>query len=174
MGERGVYAAMVCKSPSGARRIWLVIPTNPSERIEDFLTFLTACGEKGEEAVAQGCGASREELVALMSLCRYPLPAFYVGYQRQFGHSDEILDLFDDAYVDIAELLDDYRRFEKENYEWLPDNAVLIGHDTVTGHVLLVYPDDDSPGGAGRRKGGSGRHTCGREDVGEVLHPLRL
>lgn len=124
----------------------MLLPTSPSERFEDFLAFLVACGEKGEQAVAWGRGASREELVALMSLCRYPLPTFYVGYLRRFGHSKGELDLFGDAYVNISELLDDYRWFEKENYESLPGNAVLIGHDTVSGHLMLVYPDDDSPG----------------------------
>lgn len=124
----------------------MLIPTNPSERIEDFLAFLAACGgEKGEEAIAQGRGASGAELVALMSLCRYPLPTFYVGYQRRFGHSDGELDLFGDASTDIATLLDYYRHFEKENYESLPDNGVVIGSDTVIGHLMLVYPDDDSP-----------------------------
>src|SRR5262249_4718136 len=80
-----------------------------------------------------------------MSLCRYPLPTFYVGYQRRFGHSDGELDLFGDAHTDIATLLDYYRHVEKGNYESLPDNAVVIGYDTVIGNLMLVYPDDDSP-----------------------------
>jgi hypothetical protein len=120
-----------------------VIPTSPSERIEDFLAFLTACGEKGEEAVAQGCGASRKELVALMSLCRFPLPTFYVDYLLRFGQGE--LDLFGDAYTDIATLVRYYRHWEKEEYESLPDNAVVFGCDSVIGHFMFVYPDDDSP-----------------------------
>ncbi len=125
-----------------------MIPTTPSDRFEDFLAFLAAAsGEEFEEVLAHSRGASGRELVPLMTLCRFPLPRLYVDYLKRFGHGDGGLDLFgEDAYADLDELVSRYRAFERVDYRPLPDDAVLFATGTLTGDLLLLYPDGDPPG----------------------------
>jgi hypothetical protein len=124
-----------------------LIPTNPSDRFEDLLAFLTTVGgEEFEQALARSQGASGRELVPLMSLCRFPLPQLYIDYLKRFGHGDGGLYLFGDPNADVNELVRQYRLYERDGYAQLLDNAVVFASGSLSGDLLFLYPDDDSPG----------------------------
>lgn len=128
-----------------------MISTAPSQDIGDFLAFLGQV--MGRAAVEQRVGASASDIERFAELAGLPLPPLYVGYLREFGRSDGELQMADDAFASVDQLIAYYEEEANDPTPAIPPGGVLIGVRGVSGDRALLYP---APAPAGTAPVGPG------------------
>jgi hypothetical protein len=117
-----------------------MIETVQSDEIGDFLAFM---GQMlGPDAVRDRAGASDEDIARFATVARFPLPRLYVGYLREFGQKDRVLQMAGDCNSRVRSLLEFYEEQRTATPAEIPPNAVVIGTYGLSEDRILLYPPD--------------------------------
>ena len=108
-----------------------MIPTAPSDELDDFLRFFSLC--VGDATVRSARGAPAQEISRFQALARFPLPALYLGYLRTFGRDGPVLRMADDASSAIDALIEVYDLPPGPTRRAIPPNGVLIADEGISG-----------------------------------------
>jgi hypothetical protein len=120
-----------------------MIPTTPSDNIQDFLAFLQQM--IGLVAVRDRAGALPWDIERFAALVKLPLPPLYHGYLSEFGANDGPLKMADDGNPRIGSLIKLYMEQELKKIPEIPPHCVAIATGGLTGGRALVYkakPDE--------------------------------
>lgn len=119
-----------------------MIPTHPSDGIEDLIRF---CRDvRGACKIDDRAGASPEEIESLVSLCGRQLPMFYELFLLEFGRSDAGIGFFGEADGDVCTLIGAYKNESRRTFPEIFPNSILIAYGGLDGCRSLVYPSESS------------------------------
>jgi hypothetical protein len=118
-----------------------MIHTQSSDDIQDYLAFLNQCPD-ARATLENARGATSEDIERFSSLVRYPLPEIYKGYLMHFGVSDRGLDLADDGFSKIGELIEFYEDQIPVGYWDVPILGTVVALQALTGGRALLYDDE--------------------------------
>jgi hypothetical protein len=116
-----------------------MISTSPSDEIADFLDFLERM--VGSDAVHGRVGAALDDVSLFITLVGVTLPPLYLGYLKEFGENDGILELTEDSDPKLKSLIDFYLKVYGRFPSRLPERAVLIGVGGLGGERCLLYSE---------------------------------
>jgi len=120
-----------------------MIPTTPSDNIQDFLAFLQQM--IGSVALRDRAGALSRDIERFAALVKLPLPSLYRGYLSEFGANDGCLKMADDGNPRIGSLIKLYVEQELKKIPEIPPHCVAISTAGLTGGRALLYkakPDE--------------------------------
>jgi hypothetical protein len=117
-----------------------MIITSKSDEIVDFLDFFRRI--VGDEAPRERMGAALSDIARFASLTELPLPPLYLGYLREFGASDGVLRMADDADPRVETLIEYYLDQQGKAEPEIPKRGVVIGTYGIAGERTLLYPEE--------------------------------
>jgi|GEM_PF-4172773 len=114
-------------------------PTQPSDSIQDFVTFMTAMF--GRDVYASRRGATQEDVVTLARCCPHPFPQLYREYLLEFGEDAGGFEFAFDTLSDIQSLLAFHDPDEPPLPPEQPEDCFVFAIENASGGRVLDFSD---------------------------------
>ncbi|WP_437736873.1 hypothetical protein [Sorangium sp. So ce1335] len=116
----------------------------PTDDIAEFIAYYSVLFSGHPQAGARE-GATEDEIEAFARAAGRPLPPLYLGYLREFGHHDGLVELGDDASCDVRAVLRYLQKRAKNGLPSAPPDCVLISIRGVSMSRALHFASPDGP-----------------------------